>query len=366
MIKMIPFINNSSVRGNASTFASESALCLENSLPVKIVEIFVLSVILLSSLVGNVLVVTVVYKREELRETINFFIVNMAISDFVFPLTVIPETLAATANGSWRWPIAGIEGAIFCKLKNFLQRVSLAVSVGSLIWIAIDRFVAVALPIKVHLISSKFRAFAIASTWILAMVANCLDLYTSDLVEYGENIFCQEKLNTALYLHTYQIVRTVVIQIVPLVAMTMLYGVIAVVLRRKNKAFQSRAVHQKSGKKQRAINMAICIMLSFYISTFPLLVAFILVEYNLAPVPCPVWFIVYASYYLSSAVNPIICLTLVQSYRRGLKSSFTCFRTVKRLPVTTYKMETSEQGEITLQEIRILGMEENLAFSRET
>lgn len=213
---MIPFINNSSVRGNASAFASaESASCFEDSLPVKIVKIFVFSVILLSSLVGNVLVVTVVCKREELRKTINFFIVNMAISDFVFPLTVIPETLAATANGSWRWPIAGIEGAIFCKLKNFLQRVSLAVSVGSLVWIAVDRFVAVVLPIKVHLISSKFRAFAIASTWILAMAVNCLDLYASDLVEYGENIFCQETLNTTSYLHTYQRVRTVLIQIVP-------------------------------------------------------------------------------------------------------------------------------------------------------
>lgn len=197
---MIPFINSSKVPGNASAFASESASCLENSFPVKIVKIFVLSVILLSSLVGNVLVVTVVYKREEPRKTINIFIVNMAISDFVFPLIVIPETLAATANGSWRWPIAGIEGAIFCKLKNFLQRVSLAVSVGSLVWIAIDRFVPVVLPIKVHLISSKFCAFAIASTWILAMVVNCLDLYTSDLMEYGENIFCQE---TASYLHTY-------------------------------------------------------------------------------------------------------------------------------------------------------------------
>lgn len=147
--------------------------------------------------------------------------------------------------------------------------------------------------------------------------------------------------------------------------MALLYGAIAVVVRSKNKAFQSRAVHQKSRKKQRAINMAICIMLSFYICTFPLLLAFILLEYNLAPVPCLVWFIVYASYYLSSAINPIICLTFVQSYRRGLKSiSVTCSRSVKRL--TTYKMETSKQGEITLQEIRILGMEENLAFSRET
>lgn len=57
------------------------------------------------------------------------FIVNMAISDFVFPLTAIPETLTATASGSWQWPIPGIAGVNFCTLKSFLQRVSLAVSV---------------------------------------------------------------------------------------------------------------------------------------------------------------------------------------------------------------------------------------------
>ena len=361
---MIPLINSSTVSSNASAFSSQSASCLENSMPVKIGKSLVLSVILLSSLVGNALVVTVVYKREELKKTINYFIVNMAISDFVFPLTVIPETLAATANGSWRWPIAGIEGVIFCKLKNFLQRVSLAVSVASLVWIAVDRFVAVVLPMKVHLISSRFRAFAIASTWILAMVANCLDLYASDLVEYGEDIFCLE--NTTLYSNeTYQRVRTVLIHVVPLVAMTILYSVVAVVLQRKNKAFRSRvAVHQKSHKKQRAIKMALCIMIAFYICTFPLLLAYIVLEYNLVPVPCLFWFIADVMYYLSSAINPIICLTFVQSYRRGLKSVLTWPRSVKRL--STHQMETSEQGEVTLQEIRIIGMEENLAFSRET
>ena len=63
---------------------------------------------------GNARAVTVVYKWEELRNIINYFVVNMAISYFVFkfPLAVIPETLSATANGSWRWVIARIGGGL--------------------------------------------------------------------------------------------------------------------------------------------------------------------------------------------------------------------------------------------------------------
>ena len=61
-------------------------------------------------------------------------------------------------------------------------------------WIAVDRFVAVVL--------SRLRALAIVSTWILARLANCLDLICTgvNLVKYNENIFCQETFNTALSL----------------------------------------------------------------------------------------------------------------------------------------------------------------------
>lgn len=48
--------------------------------------------------------------------------------------------------------------------------------------------------------------------------------------------FSAKKLNTAYSNETYQRVRTVLIQIVPLVAMSILNCVVAVVLQRKNKA----------------------------------------------------------------------------------------------------------------------------------
>ena len=284
----------------------------------------------------------------------------MAISDFAFPLTFLPESLVATATGSWEWPIAGTAGLIACKLKNFLQRVSVAVSTGSLVWIALERFVAVVLPMKAHLISPRIRAFAIASTWFVAAVANCLDLYAFELVEYHQELFCTDDFNTAYSNITYFRVRTALTLIAPLVAMTILYCVIAVTLRRQDKALQCRAVHQKNQRKRRAIKMAVCVMAAFYICNLPLLIAYIVFESGIT-VSCLAWFLTYVLFYLSSTINPIICMAFVQSYRRGLREIFDpCCS--KRM--TTYSMETtSEPEQITLQEIREIGMNENLAFS---
>ena len=125
-----------------------------NSFPVKIFKILLYSIILLSSLVGKALIITNVRKRVELRNTVNYFIVNMVVSDFVYPLTVIPVQLTQVATSSLQWPLTGTAELIFCKLINFLGDVSITVSIQSLLWIALDRFVAVVLPMKVQLISS--------------------------------------------------------------------------------------------------------------------------------------------------------------------------------------------------------------------
>jgi len=187
------FTNDSSSQQNGTC---ES---LEASFPVRMTKIAVLAIILLFSSVGNLLLIIMVYKRKELRKTINYFIVNMAVSDLVFPLTAIPIELAKTAaSSSWQWPIGGTAGLAFCKLKNFLTVVSLTVSIGSLVCIALDRFVAVVLPMKIHFVSSRLRVVAIMSTWIFAFIVNSLDLYVSELVEENGKMTCQRKNSTLL------------------------------------------------------------------------------------------------------------------------------------------------------------------------
>ena len=332
---------------------------LDYSFPVKITTILLYSIILLCSLVGNTLLIKVVHKRKELRNTINYFIVNMAVSDFVYPLAGIPEHLVQIASSSQQWPFSGTTGLILCKLKYFLLSAASNVSLQSLVWIALDRFVAVVLPMKVHLISSRFRAFAIGSTWVVAFMANSMYLYVSQLVEKNGEPFCTPFHSTTFLKITYLRVFTALFQIFPLVVMTFLYLVIAVTLRRQDKALQCRAVQQGAQRKRRAIKMSFCVMASFYICFLPMLFVLLCLEYEIE-LSClfsaVLWFMAYFALYLSSAINPIICVTFVQSYRLGFKEILNrCWS--KRL--TTYNMQTAEQQETRLHEIRTIKMEEN-------
>ena len=89
-------------------------------------------------------------------------IANMAMSDLLFPIFLFPLRIAEFHVGSWI--IGGILGQALCKLHIFLANVSGAVSIQSLVLIAVDRFGAVALPLRSSLITRKLCSFFIIAT----------------------------------------------------------------------------------------------------------------------------------------------------------------------------------------------------------
>jgi len=99
---------------------------LDTSFPVKIAELFAFSIIMLFGVVGNALIMILVYKRPELRTMMNYFIINMAASDFVFASTATPILMVEIATSSWQWYIDGSVGLIICKLSLFMERASIA------------------------------------------------------------------------------------------------------------------------------------------------------------------------------------------------------------------------------------------------
>lgn len=285
-----------------------------------------LSIILICSLVGNVLIITVVSLRQELRKTINIFIVNMAVSDLIFPLVSIPFSLAGISANSLQWPIRGLPGLISCKLSIFLMAASLTVSVQSILWIAMDRFVAVVLPLEANLISSRFRASAIASTWVVAILISSADLYTTKLAEVGGKFYCIRE-NSMLH-RTFGYGRVVLLTIAPLLLVTILYFAIAVTLRRQNKSLRCTAVKENSQRKTKAIRMSLCIIVTFNLCALVYTIMTIASLQSEAPnISCFVtnvlWFFALLGMYLSSVVNPFICFTFVKSYRRGVREIFT-------------------------------------------
>ena len=124
--------------------------------------------IVVVSLIGNAIIGIIVYKTHTLRKPINFFIVNMAMSDLLPPIFLIPRDLSYLYANS-RWLISGPLGHALCKLVPFLSDVSTGVSVQCLVLIAVDRFGAVLFPLRSPLISSKLCLFFILTTWYISI-----------------------------------------------------------------------------------------------------------------------------------------------------------------------------------------------------
>ena len=286
----------------------------------KISLIVVYCMVLLVGLSGNALIITLVYKRKDLRKAINQLIANMAFSDFVFELTFIPVELAKAAYG--QWPIAEPAGSIVCKIQSFVIYASVYVSVQSLTWIALDRFIAVVFPMKVHLISSRFRVLAIASTWIVAVLCGSAFSIDSKVVHKNGALDCTEKTTT---ISQY---AGAACSFASLMSITILYCTIAVTLRWKNKVLPTAPVNGNVQRKRQAIKMSICIVAAFYLCFIPVIII-VLLSGKARERSClllrVLWPLPGLMINLSSTTNPISCFIFVENYRRGMREFFGSF-----------------------------------------
>ena len=102
---------------------------------------------------GNVVIITTVVRNKRMRTTTNYLIANMAVSDLLISTCAVPNQLTEIVGGTLRWLIDGIVGLISCKLVYFFQDISFAVSVQSLVAIAIDRYRGVVFPFRPAIIT---------------------------------------------------------------------------------------------------------------------------------------------------------------------------------------------------------------------
>ena len=98
------------------------------------------------SLAANTFIRIIIYRTKTLRTPINILVVNMAISDLLFPIVHFPK-ISVKINTAGHWLVSGPLGQAMSKLSSFATDVSTLVSVRSLLLIAVDRFGTVVFPL---------------------------------------------------------------------------------------------------------------------------------------------------------------------------------------------------------------------------
>ncbi|XP_067035457.1 RYamide receptor-like [Acropora muricata] len=280
------------------------------------------------SLVGNSFIGIVVYKTASLRKPINFLIVNMAMSDLLYPIFLIPRRLSDLYQDSWL--ITGNLGVALCKLSPFLTDVSLVVSVQSLIFIAVDRLGAVLFPLRPPLISSKPCAVFVFISWIVAMAVMSPDLFVYNLRVYQGELVCFRDwrfVGDSSSWSRYAYAMNVVFVYIPIILLITLYSILLFALKSKKIPGQelTNAEKQRMKLNRKVTKMTIAIVSLFVFCWLPWSINLVLIIFTKGTLPCPFftyWHITKVLSTLHCAVNPCICLTFSGNYRKALKDLF--------------------------------------------
>ena len=140
---------------------------------------------MLVSLVGNILLLYIVWKKPDVRSLTSFMFVNMAVADLLVTLVVIPYTVSDSyVHGVW--PMTGLIGQIACKTVIYIAFFTISASILCLTFMAVDRFYAVIYPFRRLLWFRKPKVLT-PVVWFLSMAFMSIVPVFVVLQSYPEN-----------------------------------------------------------------------------------------------------------------------------------------------------------------------------------
>lgn len=142
---------------------------------------------MLVSLVGNILLIYIVWKRPDVRSLTSFMFVNMAVADLLVTLVVIPYTISDFYTHGV-WPMAGLAGEITCKTVLFIAFFTISTSIICLTFMAVDRFYAVVYPFR-RLLWFRRPKILTPLVWILSMAFMCIVPVLADFNSKNQCVF---------------------------------------------------------------------------------------------------------------------------------------------------------------------------------
>lgn len=303
-----------------------TAQCSEESTWKTSIKLFAHVLNLLVSLLGNVTLCIVVKRNKKLRKTMDFLIVNNAVSDLAIPLLATPKLLIEIANRSPKWEIDGMLGDICCKVIIFLTDICPMVSIITLVYLTVSRFCAVVYPFHAARAPKKLRVYYVVSSWIISLGFCSPYLYYVELRSDGLCVMSWSE-------DAHKIFSTILVFlfiIIPIFVTTIMYSSILYHIRRRTNRMHVRT--KKMKKKNDRLNrsmtlLSFCIVIAFLLCWGPYFsLAIIVIHFKDIIIKLQqmcgsnnFYFIAKFLAYSNASVTPVLCLVFIENYRNGLK-----------------------------------------------
>ncbi|GCC29056.1 hypothetical protein chiPu_0007493 [Chiloscyllium punctatum] len=150
-----------------------------------------LCLIIILTTAGNSLLILLIFTQRSLRNTSNYFLVSLFMSDLMVGLVVMPPAMLNELYGRWV-----LEGEL-CSVWYSFDVMCCSASILNLCVISLDRYFLIISPLKYKLRMTSCRAlFLIFTTWTLAALASFLPIEMG----WHEMDFDAQALNSTLEL----------------------------------------------------------------------------------------------------------------------------------------------------------------------
>ncbi|KAM9425669.1 neuropeptide Y receptor Y2, like [Pholidichthys leucotaenia] len=306
-------------------------------LSVQVVLILAYCTIILLGVLGNSLVIYVIYRFKTLRTVTNFFIANLAVADLLVNTLCLPFTLVYTLQGQWKF------GGVLCLLLPYAQGLAVHVSTVTLNVIALDRHRCIVYHLETRM--RKDVCFGvIALTWALsAVLASPLAIFReySSLTLDGHTIkVCTEKWPRKSTDGTIYSISMLILQyFLPLSIISFAYTRIWSKLRghvspAESGAASSSASSERHRRRRKTTKMLVTMVVVFAVSWLPFHAFQLATDIDSTVLDMRDYRLLYTVFHViamcSTFANPLLYGWMNRNYRAAFLAVFKCHKGKER------------------------------------
>ncbi|CAF1166339.1 unnamed protein product [Rotaria sp. Silwood1] len=288
----------------------------------KLIRIFILTIIMCITLIGNIYIVFELFcRRRRHRTRLHLFILNLAIGDLTICLcTMTSELFLIIFDQEW------ILGNIACKLTLYIQVVTLASTTFINVAMTYDRYEAICCPFRSCTALRRVRRIIILC-WLCSLIAAIpqLFIFKQSLIKGSLNKYrCSSTGYTAEWQRRiYFTIFTCYLLIIPAFCMIIWYIKIIRVVASSTKIWMQKFHGQTttfltSPAKFKTVKLAMTIIIVFVICWTPYIVLTLIEIYTNRYLHIPLWLdgVLQTICLAQSGLNPFIYITFNHRSKR--------------------------------------------------
>ncbi|XP_038053964.1 QRFP-like peptide receptor [Patiria miniata] len=149
----------------------------------KITCIVLYAILMVLIVVGNFLLLCVTIKAKELKRSSRIFLVSLTVADLlvglvVIPVRVVPQIIGISIGSTW------YASDWLCEASYFFEIFAFGASVGAVLALTIERYLAVEMPLRFRSMLTSRRAFVVvACSWLVSICTASIFIILSVVYE---------------------------------------------------------------------------------------------------------------------------------------------------------------------------------------